>query len=163
MRDGALSAAMEIESRLRRLGLALPRPHEFPNPNRIGCVRTGPLLYVSGHPPAERPDVKMRGKVTGDVSEAEGVRAAEAAAINILATVKQHLGTLDRVHRVVKLFGMVNSSPGFERQFAVIDGASDLFLKLWGPERGRHARSAVGMAELPRGIPVEIEAILEVN
>ena len=76
---------------------------------------------------------------------------------------RQQLGSLDRVRRVVKVYGMVNSSPGFQRQFAVIDGASDLFFELFGPEAGQHARSAVGMFELPRGFPMEIEAIFEVD
>ena len=153
---------MGIEAKLRALGHSLPRAHDFPNANRIGCVQVGSLLFVSGHPPAVLPGVAQRGKVTAEVTERDAVRAAEAAALNILATIKATLGSLDRVRRVAKLLGMVNSSPGFERQFAVIDGASDLFLALWGEAHGRHARSAVGMAELPRGIPVEIEGVFEV-
>lgn len=154
---------MGIEERLRALGLSLPPAHQFPNPNRTGCVRMGGLLFVSGHPPAQIEGVKIRGKVTAEVSEAEAVIAARAAALNMLASIKAEIGDLDRVARVGKLLGMINSSPGFERQFAVIDGASDLFLELWGPENGRHARSAVGMAELPRGIPVEIEGVFELR
>ncbi|MBM3542519.1 MAG: RidA family protein [Alphaproteobacteria bacterium] len=154
---------MSIENRLAALGIVLPPAHQFPNANRIGCVRTGSLLFVSGHPPAALPGIATRGKVRGDVPEDKAVEAARACALNILATVRATLGTLDAVRRVVKVFGMVNSSPGFERQFAVIDGASDLFLALWGAEHGRHARSAVGMAELPRGIPVEIEAVMELH
>ena len=154
---------MGIEAKLRALGHSLPPAHEFPNANRIGCVQVGSLLFVSGHPPAALPGIAQRGKVTGDVTEKDAVRAAEAAALNILATIKATLSSLDRVRRVAKLLGMVNSSPGFERQFAIIDGASNLFLALWGEEYGRHARSAVGMAELPRGIPVEIEGIFEVE
>jgi enamine deaminase RidA (YjgF/YER057c/UK114 family) len=152
-----------IEERLRSLGLSLPPAHAFPNPNRTGCVRMGGLLFVSGHPPAPLEGVKMRGMVSAELSEAEARLAARAAALNKLATIKAELGDLDRVARLGKLLGMVNSSPGFERQFAVIDGASDLFLELWGPEDGQHARSAVGMAELPRGIPVEIEGIFELR
>jgi len=154
---------MSVEERLRALNIVLPSPHRFPNENRTGCVRTSNLLFVSGHPPAALPGVTIRGKVDREVSEERAVEAARAAALNIMATVRDELGTLDSIRRIVKVFGMVNSSPGFERQFAVIDGASDLFLSLWGPERGRHARSAVGMAELPRGIPVEIEAIMEIE
>jgi len=152
---------MKIETKLTKLGLTLPPPFQYPSPNRTGCVRVGNLLFVSGHPPADLPGVKTRGKVGGDLSEEEGYRAAQAVALNILSSVKKHVGDLDRVKRVVKLLGMVNTAPGFERQFAVIDGASDLFLELWGPEFGQHARSAVGMFELPRQIPVEIEAIFE--
>jgi enamine deaminase RidA (YjgF/YER057c/UK114 family) len=154
---------MTIEKRLAALGIVLPPAHKFPNENRTGCVRVSNLLFVSGHPPAALPGVAIRGKVANEVSEERAIGAARAAALNILATVRQELGTLDAVQRVVKVFGMVNSSPGFERQFAVIDGASDVFLSLWGPERGRHARSAVGLAELPRGIPVEVEAIMEIE
>jgi enamine deaminase RidA (YjgF/YER057c/UK114 family) len=154
---------MGVEDRLKAFGIVLPPAHQFPNANRIGCVRTGTLLFVSGHPPAPLPGVATRGKVPNDVPEDKAVEAARAAALNILATVRAALGTLDAVRRIVKVFGMVNSSPGFERHFAVIDGASDLFLSLWGEERGRHARSAVGMAELPRGIPVEIEAVMEID
>ena len=126
-------------------------------------MRAGNLLFVSGHPPAALEGVPTRGKVTGDVAEEDAVRAAQAAALNMLSSIKQTVGDLDRVVRVVKLLGMVNSSPGFDRQFAIIDGASDLFLALWGPVNGQHARSAVGMFELPRGIPVEIEGIFEVR
>lgn len=152
---------MKIEEKLAKLGLTLAPAFQYPSPNRTGCVRVGNLLFVSGHPPADLPGVKTRGKVGVDLSEEEACRAAQAVALNILSSVKKHVGDLDRVRRVVKLLGMVNTAPGFERQFAVIDGASDLFLELWGPEFGQHARSAVGMFELPRQIPVEIEAIFE--
>lgn len=154
---------MSIEEKLTGLGLTLPPAHDYPSPNRTGCVRVGNLLFVSGHPPAKLPGVKTRGKVGGDVSEEEGYKAARAAALNILSSIKKNIGALDRVKRVVKVLGMVNTSPGFERQFAVIDGASDLFLELWGPEYGQHARAAVGMFELPRQIPVEIEGIFELH
>ncbi|MFQ5683764.1 MAG: RidA family protein [Candidatus Binatia bacterium] len=154
---------MTIEEKIAKLGLTLPPPHEYPSPNRTGCVRVGNLLFASGHPPAKLPGIKTRGKVGGDVSEEEGYQAARAAALNILSSVKKHVGELDRVKRVVKLLGMVNTAPGFERQFAVIDGASDLFFELWGLEYGQHARAAVGMFELPRQNPVEIEAIFELQ
>ena len=152
---------MNIEEKLQELGLSLPAPFEYPSPNRTGCVRVGALLFASGHPPSAELGARIEGKVDGDLTEEEAYHAARTCALNILASVKQQLGGLDRVRRVVKVTGMVNSSPGFERQFAVIDGASDLFLELWGPEFGQHARSAVGMAELPRGFPMEVEAIFE--
>ncbi len=154
---------MKIEEKLAKMGLTLPPPVQYPSPNRTGCVQVGNLLFVSGHRPAELPGVKTRGKVGGDVSEKEGYQAVRAVALNILSSIKKHIGELDRVKRVVKVLGMVNTSPGFERQFAVIDGASDLFLELWGPEYGQHARAAVGMFELPRQIPVEIEGIFELH
>ena len=152
---------MKIEEKLTRLGVTLPPPFQYPSPNRTGCVQVGNILFVSGHPPADLPGVKASGKVGADLSEKEGYQAARAAALNILSSIKKQVADLDRVKRVVKLLGMVNTAPGFERQFAVIDGASDLLLELWGPEFGQHARSAVGMFELPRQIPVEIEGIFE--
>ena len=152
-----------IEARLSALGLALPAPFEYPSANRTGCVQVGRLLYTSGHPPPAGLGAAMRGKVDAEISEAEAVDTAAKVALNILASVKRQIGSLDRIVRVVKVTGMVNSSPGFERQFAVIDGASDLFVALFGPEAGQHARSAVGMAELPRGFPMEIEAVFEVE
>ena len=152
-----------IEQKLASMSLSLPEPFAFPNPNRTGCVRVGDMLYLSGHPPAPGPGVKAVGKVPAEISEEEAYLSARAAALNMLASIKQELGSLEPVYRVVKLLGMVNSSPGFTRQFAVIDGASDLLLELWGPERGQHARSAVGMFELPRGIPVEVEGVFELE
>jgi enamine deaminase RidA (YjgF/YER057c/UK114 family) len=154
---------MSAEARLAALGIVLPPPHRFPNANRTGCVRSGPHLFVSGHPPAEGQGAPVHGKVPAEVPEADAYRSARAAALNILSSVRAQLGTLDAVARVVKVFGMVNSSPGFERQFAVIDGASDLFVEVFGPELGQHARSAVGMFELPRRYPVEVEAVFELR
>lgn len=154
---------MSIENKLAELGLTLPPLFQFVNPNRTGCVRVGNMLYVSGHPPASGFGALTEGKVPADVSEEEAYKAARAAALNILSSIKETIGSLDQVKRVVKILGMVNSSPGFTSQFAVIDGASDLFLELWGPEHGQHARSAVGMFELPRRIPVEVEGIFELH
>lgn len=154
---------MSIERKLKEMGIELPPPFAYPSPNRTGCVRVGDLLFCSGHPPPADFGVTTKGKVDAEVSEEEAHRAARATALCILASVRQHLGSLDRVRRVVKVFGMINSSPGFNRQFAVIDGASDLFYELFGPESGQHARSAVGMFELPRGYAIEIEAIFEVG
>ena len=154
---------MRIENKLAELGLTLPPLFKFANPNRTGCVRVGNMLYVSGHPPASGIGAPTEGKVPTEVSEEEAYKAARAAALNILSSIKETIGSLDQVKRVVKILGMVNSSPGFASQFAVIDGASDLFLNLWGPENGQHARSAVGMFELPRRIPVEVEGIFELH
>lgn len=153
----------KIDARLAEMGLALPAPFKYPSANRTGCVQVGRLLYTSGHPPPAELGSVMRGKIDGEVSEADAVDTAAKVALSILASVKQQIGSLDKIVRVVKVTGMINSSPGFERQFAVVDGASDLFLALFGPEVGQHARTAVGMAELPRGFPMEIEAIFEVE
>ena len=154
---------MRIRERLDKLGLELPKPFVYPSPNRTGCVVTRYLLYTSGHPPPENFDVKTIGKVGADVTEEEAYQAARATALNILASVEQETGSLDRITQVVKVYGMVNSAPGFDRQFAVIDGASDLLYELFGPEYGCHARSAVGMGSLPMQIAVEVEMILELK
>ena len=152
-----------IEEKLAAMGHKLPEAFVYPNRNRTGCVVAGHLLFCSGHPPPADFGNVVHGKVGGTVTEEEAVKAAEAVALNLLASVKQQLGSLDRIKQVVKVTGMVNSAPGFERQFAVIDGASDLYYELFGPEAGQHARSAIGMFELPRGYCMEIEAIFEIK
>lgn len=154
---------MSIRDRLTELGMDLPEPFTYPSPNRTGCVVTNGLVYTSGHPPPEGAGVPVTGKVGGDVSEADAYKSARATALSILASVERQVGSLDRITRVVKVYGMVNSAPGFDRQFAVIDGASDLYYELFGPDIGQHARSAVGMYELPRGFCMEIEAIFELG
>ena len=154
---------MRIRERLEELGLQLPPAFDYPSQNRTGCVITRDLLYTSGHPPPEDCGVKVKGKVGGDVSEEEAYQSARATALSILSSIENELGSLDRITQVVKVTGMVNSAPGFDRQFAVIDGASDLFYELFGPESGQHARSAVGMFELPRQFCMEIEAIFELG
>ena len=108
-------------------------------------------------------DVKQYGKVGAEVTEDEAYQTARAVALQMMSSIKEAVGSLDRVKRVIRLFGMVNSAPGFERQFAVIDGASDLFFELWGPEFGRHARAAVGVAELPRRAILEIMGEFEIR
>ena len=148
-----------IESKLAKMGLRLPPVHPYPSPNRIPCVQVGNILFLGGHSTARHPlllGAKNTGKVGTEVSEQEAYVAARAVALQILASIKAQVGDLDRIKRVIRLHGMVNSAPGFEKQFAVIDGASDLFFELWGPERGAHARSAVGVAELPRRSILEI-------
>ena len=148
-----------IESKLAKMGLALPPVHPYPSPNRIPCVQVGNILFLGGHSTARHPlmlGAKNAGKVGLEVTEEQAKTAARAVALQILASIKAQIGDLDRVKRVIRLHGMVNSAPGFERQFAVIDGASDLFYELFGPERGAHARSAVGVAELPRRSILEI-------
>jgi len=154
---------VSIRERLDKLGVDLPSPFVYPSANRTGCVVTGNLLYTSGHPPPENFGVTVHGKVGADVSEDEAYAAARATALNILTSVEAQLGSLDRITQVVKVYGMVNSAPGFDRQFAVIDGASDLLFEIFGPEAGQHARSAVGMFELPRQFCMEIEAVFELS
>ena len=152
----------EIESRLEHLGISLPA-EPVPIANYVPGVRTGNLVYLSGLGPASRPDgTTPSGKVGRDLTTEEGYEAARLTGINILARMKGELGDLDRVRRVVKLLGMVNSAPDFNQQPAVVNGCSDLLVEVFG-DRGRHARSAVGMASLPNDIPVEIEVIIEVE
>ncbi|MGE0626580.1 MAG: RidA family protein [Hyphomicrobiaceae bacterium] len=153
-----------IEDKIKAMGYALPPPFKFPNPNRTGCVVVGPVVFVSGHGrDLTGPGVKPVGKVGRDLTVEEGYVTARAVALSIVSSLKQELGDLDRVKRVIRLFGMVNAQPGFDRMPQVIDGASDFFYELFGPQYGQHARSAVGMAELPHGIPVEINGEFEIK
>ena len=138
-----------LETKLRQMGYTIPPPFRFPNPNRTGCVVVGSIVFVSGH-----------GR---DLTIEEGYATARAVALSMLASLKQELGDLDRIKRIVRLFGMVNVAPGFDRMPQVIDGASDFFYELLGPQNGQHARSAVGLAELPHGIPVEINGEFELR
>jgi enamine deaminase RidA (YjgF/YER057c/UK114 family) len=159
---------MLIEAKLETLGLVLPAPIKMPPGVRLpfAFVRVrGNRAYISGHGP-QNPDGSLAqplGKVGADVSLEEGYNAARLTAVSILASLKRQLGDLDRVTAWSRVFGMVNSAPGFKQQPAVINGFSDLILELYGVEAGQHARSAVGMAELPFGLPVEIEAEVEIS
>lgn len=153
-----------IEDRLAEQGIELPRPFA-PPPGlefKFDLVRlSGGHAYVSGHGPIDGPDVLVSGKVGAEVSVEQGYEAARLTGLSILASLKQELGDLDRVTAWVKALGLVNCAPGFNAMPAVINGFSDLVLELWG-ERGRHARSAIGAAELPFDMAVEVEAIVEV-
>lgn len=149
------------EARLGQLGIVLP-PVSKPVANYLGCKRSGDLLHVGGHGPVGAAGIVVRGKVGGNVSLEEGREAARLTALSMLATVRAELGTLDRVRQIVKVFGMVNCAPGFNRTPEVIDGCSNLLVDVFG-EAGRHTRSAVGMAELPFDIAVEIEMVIEVD
>ncbi|MBI3989930.1 MAG: RidA family protein [candidate division NC10 bacterium] len=152
---------MRVEAKLKEMGLKLPTPPK-PVANYVPTVRTGYLLFVSGHGPYRDGTLHFIGKLGKDLTVEEGYQAAQLVCLNCLASVKEALGDLDRVKRVVKLLGMVNSAPDFGQQPEVMNGASDLLVNLYS-EAGRHARSAVGMAALPRGIAVEIEMVLEVE
>jgi len=153
---------MSAEARIKELGLTLPQPPK-PGGNYVPGVRVGNLLYLSGHGPSRVDGVPAaRGKVGRDLSVEEGYKVAREVGVNLLGTARSLLGSLDKVKRVVKVLGMVNSAEGFGDQPKVINGFSDLMVEVFG-ENGRHARSAVGMAELPSGIPIEIEMILEVE
>jgi enamine deaminase RidA (YjgF/YER057c/UK114 family) len=154
---------MGAEARLKELNITLPSP-ATPMANYVGAVRTGHLLFVAGHGPIRHEGTGMaRGKLGRDLTVDEGYQVAREVGLNLLATVRASLGSLDRVKRIVKVLGMVRSAEGFGDQPKVINGFSDLMVEVFGEAIGKHARSAVGMAELPVGIPVEIEMVVEVE
>jgi len=154
------SRGTSAEERLRTLGVELP-----PAPKPVAVYRplvvAGRIAYVSGHGPLRADRSLITGRVGLDLDTAAGAHAARQAGLAILATLREHLGSLDRVSRVVKLLGMVNAVPDFREHPLVINGCSELFAEIWGPDRGIGARSAVGMGSLPGNIAVEIEAIFE--
>ncbi|MGO8951553.1 MAG: RidA family protein [Ktedonobacterales bacterium] len=154
---------MEIERKLQAMGLVLPKAFNAPLGVKLPFVqvrRYGNRAHLSGHGPLS-PDGSLRsplGKVGAQVSLDEAYQAARATALAVLGSLERELGDLDRVAAWLRVFGMVNVAPGFTQTPAVINGFSDLILELYGPEIGQHARSAIGVAELPFGMPVEIEA-----
>lgn len=154
-----------IEERLAELGLELPAPLVAPPGVELPfeLVRvSGGHAYISGHVAMDGSEVLFQGKVGADVTVEQAQQAARATGLSMLTALKQELGDLDRVARWVKALGLVNCAPGFNQTPAVINGFTNLIIDLWGPERGAHARSAIGVAELPFDAPVEIEAIVEV-
>lgn len=151
----------KTEDRLRELRLELPPPRA-PIGKYVGAVRVGELLFLSGHGPIENGERVFIGKVGREFTIEQGQAAARLVVMGALRTAQDALGTLDNVVRVVKVLGFVNSAPGFNDQPSVIDGASELLLRVF-EERGHHARSALGTSELPFNIAVEIEMILQVR
>lgn len=157
-----------IEAKLEELGLRLPQPVKVPAdiklPFSFVRVRNN-RAYIAGHGP-QNPDgtiAQPLGKVGSDLSLEQGYQAARLTALSILGNLKRKLGDLDRVSAWLRVFGMVNAASGFNQLPQVINGFSDLILELYGSERGAHARSAVGLAELPFSMPVEIEAEVEIT
>jgi len=150
-----------VEARINELGLELPNVPQTIG-NYVGAVRTGNLLFLSGRLPRREGKFVSFGKLGKDVTLQEGYDAARLTALNLVATLKAELGDLDRVKRVVKLVGMVNSEPDFTDQPNVLNGASDVLVEIFG-NRGRHARSAFGVAALPMNASVEIEVVVEVE
>jgi enamine deaminase RidA (YjgF/YER057c/UK114 family) len=159
---------VRIEARLAALGLVLPGPVRVPPGLALpfAWVRVrGHRAYVSGHIPwtADGAIAEPRGKVGADLTVEQGYRAARLVALDVLGSLQRELGDLDRVTAWLRVFGMVNAAPGFTELPPVVNGFSDLVVELYGPEAGRHARSAVGLAELPFSAPVEIEAEVEID
>src|SRR3712207_6575312 len=153
---------MSAEKRLKELKIDLGTV-PAPIANYATAVRTGNLLYLAGKGPRTGPDGKRpKGKAGREYTVEQAYQHARSVGLDLLAVMRAELGSLDRVKRVVKVLGMVNAVPDFEDQPKVINGCSDLFVEVLG-ERGKHARSAVGMGSLPMGIPVEIECIVEVE
>jgi len=155
-----MSSSSSAQARFESLGLVLP-----PAPKPIGAytpfLRVGGHAYVSGHLPTLPDGTLIKGRVGGDLDPDAGKAAARQVALTILATLLANLGSLDRVGRVVKVLGMVSCPADFEKHPHVINGCSELFAEIWGADRGVGVRSAFGVASLPNGVPVEIEAIFE--
>ncbi|MBS6642205.1 MAG: RidA family protein [Clostridiaceae bacterium] len=152
---------MSAEERLASLGIELPDA-PVPAASYVPCVRTGNLLFLSGQGTMYQGERRYLGKLGKEISEEEGYQAARICGLNLLAQLRNYLGTLDRVKRIVHLKGFVASDPEFTKQPAVVNGASDLMEQVFG-EAGRHSRSALGMAVLPGNISVEIELIAEIK
>lgn len=157
----AAAPAFDPEAKLKALGIELPAPSK-PVANYVKCVRTGNLLFLAGAGPLQPDGKYIAGKVGADLSIEQGYQAARLTGVHQLAVLKAELGDLRKVKRVVKVLGMVNCPPDFTSQPEVVNGFSDLMVEVFG-ERGKHARSAVGIVALPRGMAVEVEMIVEVE
>ena len=152
---------MKIENRLKEIGIELPSPVK-PVANYVSTVQTGNLVFTSGHGPVNVSGDLQTGQLGADMTVEEGYQSARLVGLGLISTLKDALGDLDRIKRVVKVVGFVNSTPAFLDHPKVINGVSDLLVEVFG-DKGRHARSAVGMVQLPGGIPVEVEVIVEVE
>ncbi len=155
------TAGDTAEEKIKELGIELVKPAP-PIANYVRAVRTGNLVFLSGHGPSKPGGGYVTGKVGRDLTLEQGKDAARLTAIALLSTLKAEIGDLNKVTRIVKLTGMVNCDPAFTGQSQVINGCSDLLVAVFGEEKGKHARAAVGMASLPVGLAVEIEMIVEV-
>jgi enamine deaminase RidA (YjgF/YER057c/UK114 family) len=151
---------MSAEARVKELGLEIPEPFK-PGGQYINAVRTGNLLFLAGHVPYLFDGSIIRGRLGDDMDIPAGYEAAKRAALGALATLRAELGSLDKVVRLVRVYGVVNSTPDFMMHTGVINGASDLLVEVFG-DAGRHARLAVGVSSLPAGMALEIELVVEV-
>jgi enamine deaminase RidA (YjgF/YER057c/UK114 family) len=152
---------MGAEKKLVELGLTLPKPPQ-PAGSYLLAQRTGDLLFLSGTTCYRDGELLFKGRLGAEVSEEQGYAAARQTMLNLLSVTRSLLGSLDLVERIVKVNGYVNSAPDFDRQPAVINGASDLLVEIFG-EHGRHARTSIGVSDLPGHIPVEIEMVVQVR
>ena len=150
-----------FEARIKELKIELP-PAPKPVASYIPAVQTGNLIFLAGQGPIRDGRVTSSGKVGSDLTEEQGYKAARETVLVSLAALKAEIGSLDRVKRIVKVTGFVNSAPGFNRQPWVVNGASDLLVEIFG-EAGKHARTSVGVSELPLNIPVEVEIVVEIS
>ena len=150
---------MQIENRLKEMGIELP-PAVTPVANYVPAVRSGNLVFLSGHGPFDESGTLITGKVGADLTAEQGYQAARRIAIGLLGSLKNVIGDLDKVKQIVKLLGLVNCTPDFGDQPKVINGASDFLVEVFGA-KGKHARSAIGTNALPMNIAVEIEMIVE--
>lgn len=155
---------LHVERRIEESGIVLPSP-AAPRANyNIVCHAAGDMLYVSGHLPFKPDGTLMTGRIDGKERDVEyGYAAARWAGLNIVATLKEQLGDLDRIERVVKVFGIVQSSEDFKSQHLVMDGCSDVLMEVFGKDVGYHARSAIGTSTLPLDISVEVEAVVQLK
>jgi len=159
--EQAQETTIDPEKRLKELGITLPTP-PAPTANFVRAVRSGNLVFLSGHGPRKADGSYLTGKVDREVSIEQGREAARLTGINLLASLKAEIGDLNKVNRIVKVLGMVNAGESFTQHPQVMNGFSDFIVSVFG-ERGKHARSAVGMASLPNDMAVEIEMIVEVR
>ncbi len=157
----AFAQNIDVEKKLKDLGIALPASPK-PIANYVKAVRSGNLVFLSGHGPSNPDGTNITGKVGKDLTVEQGYDAAKSVGLNLLASLKAEIGDLNKVKRIVKVLGMVNCTESFTEQPKVINGFSDLMVAIFG-EKGKHARSAVGMYALPMNISVEIEMIVEVE
>ena len=152
---------MKTENRLEEIGIELPPPVK-PVANYVTTVQTGNLVFTSGHGPVNMSGELEKGQLGTDMTIEEGYQSARLVGLGLISTLKDILGDLDRIKRVIKVVGFVNSTPDFLDHPKVVNGVSDLFVEVFG-DKGKHARSAVGMVQLPGGIPVEVEVIVEIE
>lgn len=152
---------MSIEEKIRSLGITVPKPAK-PMGAYVPALVVNDLVFTSGQGPLVEGEIKYRGKLGRDITQENGYQAAKLAALNCLSAIKSEIGDLDKIERIVKVTGYVNSAEGFTKQPLVLNGASELLQNIFG-EKGKHARSAIGVNELPNDISVEVEIIAKLK